>query len=49
MVPRVEPLEPRHLLSAILPAYVNDEFTFGESAGEGLEVFENFERPGEFE
>lgn len=30
-VPRVEPLEPRHLLSAILPAYVNDEFTFGDA------------------
>ena len=32
MVPRVEPLEPRHLLSAILPAYVNDEFTFGDAS-----------------
>lgn len=31
MVPRLEPLEPRHLLSAILPAYVNNEFTFGEA------------------
>ena len=32
MVPRVQPLEPRHLLSAILPAYVNDEFTFGDAS-----------------
>lgn len=31
MIPRVESLEPRHLLSAILPAYVNDEFTFGDA------------------
>ncbi|MDB4749673.1 H-type lectin domain-containing protein [Rubripirellula sp.] len=32
MVPRLESLEPRHLLSAILPAYVNDEFTFGDAS-----------------
>ena len=32
MVPRFESLEPRHLLSAILPAYVNDEFSFGDAS-----------------
>ena len=50
MVPRVEALEPRHLLSAILPAYVNDEFTFGDAtslAPYGLEnTFSLQSRPG---
>ena len=50
MVPRVETLEPRHLLSAILPAYVNDEFTFGDAtslAPYGLEhTFSLQSRPG---
>ena len=50
MVPRVEVLEPRHLLSAILPAYVNDAFTFGDAtslAPYGLEnTFSLQSRPG---
>ena len=32
MIPRLEPLEPRNLLSAILPAYVHDQFTFGDAS-----------------